>query len=100
MMPSPIGWASNWWRFQKETVLRMQVREEMTNGFDILHGGVSYSLADSALAFAANTHGQHALSVETSISHLRAVQPGEWQPRDLQSAKQVGEQAVRHRDPE
>ena len=59
-------------------VLRMQVREEMTNGFHILHGGVSYSLADSALAFAANTHGQHSLSVETSISHLRAVQPGEW----------------------
>jgi acyl-CoA thioesterase len=59
-------------------VLRLQVREEMTNGFHILHGGVSYSLADSALAFAANTHGQHSLSVETSISHLRAVQPGEW----------------------
>ena len=68
-------------------------RKEMTNGFDILHGGVSYSLADSALAFAANTHGQHALSVETSISHLRAVQPGEWLTARSSERKQVGEQA-------
>ena len=36
------------------SVIRMVVRAEMLNGFDILHGGVSFSLADSALAFAAN----------------------------------------------
>ena len=59
-------------------VLRMQVREEMTNGFCILHGGVSFALADSALAFAANTRGQQSLSVETSIAHLKKVQIGEW----------------------
>ena len=34
--------------------LKMIVRKEMTNGFDIAHGGISYYLADSALAFAAN----------------------------------------------
>ena len=34
--------------------LEMRVRKEMTNGFNIAHGGISYSLADSALAFAAN----------------------------------------------
>ncbi len=54
--------------------LRMTVREEMVNGFFIAHGGISYSLADSALAFASNGHGIKAVSIETSISHLRPVQ--------------------------
>jgi acyl-CoA thioesterase len=49
----------------------------MTQGFGIAHGGITYSLADSALAFASNAHGIKALSVETSISHLLAVQSGD-----------------------
>lgn len=57
--------------------LRMMVREEMLNGFHIAHGGISYALADSALAFASNGHGQKAVSVETSISHLRPVKAGD-----------------------
>ncbi len=57
--------------------LQMTVREEMLNGFYIAHGGITYSLADSALAFAANSHGQKAVSVETSISHLLPVKPGD-----------------------
>lgn len=57
--------------------LEMRVRAEMLNGFGILHGGVSYSLADSALAFASNSHGRQALSIETSISHVRAPRAGE-----------------------
>ena len=57
--------------------LRMTVRDEMVNGFFIAHGGISYSLADSALAFASNGHGIKAVSIETSISHLRPVQAGD-----------------------
>ena len=53
--------------------LKMSIREEMTNGFNIAHGGISYSLADSALAFASNSHGKMALSIETSISHTQKV---------------------------
>ena len=49
--------------------LRMKVREEMMNGFQIAHGGITYSLADSALAFASNSHGRMSLSLDTSISH-------------------------------
>ena len=55
------------------SVLRMQVRKEMLNGFGIAHGGITFSLADSALAFASNAHGRMALSVETSISHTLPV---------------------------
>ena len=32
--------------------LKMSVRKEMLNGFQIAHGGIAYSLADTALAFA------------------------------------------------
>jgi len=53
--------------------LQMKVRREMLNGFGIAHGGITYSLADSALAFASNGHGRMAVSVETSISHITQV---------------------------
>ena len=57
--------------------LAMTVREEMTNGFAIAHGGITYSLADSALAFASNGHGNQAVSIDTSISHTRPVKTGD-----------------------
>lgn len=57
--------------------LRMVVRKEMCNGFEIAHGGITFSLADSALAFASNSHGQMAVSIETSISHLKPVKTGD-----------------------
>ena len=56
--------------------LNMTVRKEMLNGFQIAHGGIAYSLADSALAFASNSHGRKSLSVETSISHTVSVKEG------------------------
>lgn len=57
--------------------LRMTVRPEMLNGFAIAHGGITYSLADSCLAFASNSHGIQAVSVETSISHTKPVKEGD-----------------------
>jgi acyl-CoA thioesterase len=57
--------------------LRMTVRREMLNGFAIAHGGLTYSLADSCLAFASNSHGIQAVSVETSISHTKPVKEGD-----------------------
>ena len=59
------------------SVLRMTVRKEMLNGFGIAHGGIAYSLADSALAFASNGHGIRSVSLETSISHTKAVKEGD-----------------------
>lgn len=57
--------------------LRMAVRPEMDNGFHITHGGISYSFADSALAFACNSHGIQAVSIDTSISHVKPVKAGD-----------------------
>jgi acyl-CoA thioesterase len=55
----------------------MRVREEMVNGFGVSHGGIVYSLADSALAFASNTHGRVTLSIENAITYPRAVHVGD-----------------------
>ncbi len=57
--------------------LQMKVRKDMLNGFGIAHGGITYSLADSALAFASNSRGQKAVSIETSISHTESLKDGD-----------------------
>ena len=63
--------------FEGHCKLQMTVREEMTNGFKIAHGGIAYSLADSCLAFAANSDGVQSVSVDTSISHTKKVVSGD-----------------------
>lgn len=58
-------------------VVEMPIDASMLNGFGICHGGVMFSLADSALAFASNSHGRKAVSIETSISNVKAVGQGD-----------------------
>lgn len=57
--------------------LQLTVKAPMVNGFTIAHGGISYSLSDSALAFAANSYGMQCVSIETSISHTRPAKIGD-----------------------
>lgn len=57
--------------------LKMKIRKEMLNGFQIAHGGIAYSLADSALAFASNTYGKQAFSIDTSINHFEMLKEGD-----------------------
>ena len=57
--------------------LSMFVRDDMCNGFGIAHGGISFSFADTALAFASNAHGIQAFSIETSIQHYSAIKVGD-----------------------
>jgi acyl-CoA thioesterase len=57
--------------------LSLTVRKEMLNGFGIAHGGITYSIADSALAFASNAHGRQSLSVDTSINHIEPLREGD-----------------------
>ncbi len=76
-------WFSQWLGIERlevkqgKCVLRMTIRKEMLNGFAIAHGGITYSLADSALAFASNSHGRMSVSVETSISHTESLKEGD-----------------------
>ena len=50
----------------------------MLNSMGKAHGGISYSLADTAFGFAANTHGKYAVSIETSINHIEALEEGDY----------------------
>ena len=56
----------------------MTVRKEMLNSMRKAHGGITFSLADTAFGFAANTHGKFAVSIETSINHIEAVNEGDY----------------------
>jgi acyl-CoA thioesterase len=56
----------------------MTVRKEMLNSMNKAHGGITYSLADTAFGFAANTHGRFSVSIETSINHIEAVNEGDY----------------------
>jgi acyl-CoA thioesterase len=58
-------------------VLQMKVREDMLNGFDVCHGGITFSLADSALAFASNSHGRLSLALEANMSYPAKVFVGD-----------------------
>lgn len=57
--------------------LQMTVRPEMLNGFGVAHGGITFSLADSALAFACNSHGRHAVSIHCTVEHVAPVRAGD-----------------------
>lgn len=56
----------------------MTVRKDMLNSMNKAHGGITYTLADTAFGFAANTHGKYAVSIETSINHIEAIDEGDY----------------------
>jgi len=58
--------------------LGLKVRKDMLNSMAKAHGGITYSLADTAFGFAANSHGKYAVSIETSINHIVAVEEGDY----------------------
>jgi len=60
-----------------ESTIRMKVRQEMVNGFGIAHGGIAFSLADSAFAFACNNRNQLSVALDTSINFTREVRVGD-----------------------
>jgi acyl-CoA thioesterase len=57
--------------------IKMKVRREMLNGFNICHGGIIFSIADSAFAFASNSHGRLAVAIEASIAFPASVKEGD-----------------------
>jgi len=61
----------------RHSTVTMTVRPEMVNGFGVSHGGIVYSLADSALAFAANTNGKITVAIENSIAYPQPVNVGD-----------------------
>ncbi|MCK9401886.1 MAG: hydroxyphenylacetyl-CoA thioesterase PaaI [Chitinophagaceae bacterium] len=57
--------------------IQMPIRDEMVNGFGIAHGGIAFSMADSAFAFACNNRNNLSVALDTSINFTKAVQVGD-----------------------
>ena len=57
--------------------IQMTLRKEMINGFEVIHGGIAFSLADSAFAFACNNRNNLSLALDTNISFTKTTKPGD-----------------------
>ena len=57
--------------------LHFTARPDMLNGFGALHGGVTFSAADSAFAFACNSHGRQSVGLTVTIDYLEPGQVGD-----------------------
>jgi acyl-CoA thioesterase len=57
--------------------LHFVIRQDMLNGFGIVHGGVIFSAADSAFAFAGNSHGKLSMALDMSVSFIASAREGE-----------------------
>lgn len=58
-------------------LIKMSIKAEMINGLKTVHGGVTFSLADSALAFSSNTKGDAAVALNCYINFMKAVRLGD-----------------------
>lgn len=73
--------------------IKMIVRKEMINGFGIVHGGIAFSLADSAFAFACNNRNVLSVALDTSINFIKAVSVGNEltaEAKELHNGKSTG----------
>jgi acyl-CoA thioesterase len=57
--------------------IQMTIRKEMVNGFGIVHGGLPFSLADSAFAFACNNRNNLSVALDVTITFTKAVNVGD-----------------------
>lgn len=57
--------------------IQMTIRKEMVNGFGIVHGGIPFSLADSAFAFACNNRNNLSVALDVTITFTKAVNIGD-----------------------
>jgi acyl-CoA thioesterase len=78
--------------------LSMTIRKEMTNGFGVCHGGITFSFADSALAFSSNSRGPVSLALENNINFTKKVSVGDIltaETEELQNGRTIGVYKVR-----
>jgi len=58
-------------------IIKMTVKKEMLNGYGILHGGIAFAFADSAFAFASNSYGRIAVSINGSMTYAQPTTIGD-----------------------
>jgi len=69
-----------------QATLTMTVQPHMVNGQRIAHGGFIFLLADSAFAFACNSHNERAVAAQCSISFIK---PGKLGDRLVATAREI-----------
>ena len=73
--------------------IKMLVRNEMINGLGIVHGGIAFSLGDTAFAFACNGRNNLSVALDTSINFLKPVHPGDEltaEAKEIHNGKSTG----------
>lgn len=78
---------------QGECTIQFRVKKEMLNGFHSIHGGILFSVADSAFAFACNSRGKINVALECNISYARPAFEGEIltiHAKEIQQGKTTG----------
>ena len=73
--------------------IKMTVRKEMINGLGIVHGGITFSLSDSAFAFACNNRNVLSVALDTAINFLKPVHVGDTltaEAKELHNGKSTG----------
>jgi len=73
--------------------IKMTIRQEMINGFGVVHGGIAFSLADSAFAFACNNRNNLSLALDTNITFTKTTKPGDViiaEAKELHNGKSTG----------
>ena len=58
-------------------LIEMPIRQEMINGLKTVHGGVTFSFAESALAFSSNNMGNAAVALNCTINFTKAAKMGD-----------------------
>jgi len=74
--------------------LRMEVAPEMINGLDVCHGGIIFSLADSAMAFASNSRDDVSFAVSADMTWLRPARRGDVLTATAHEAATAGRNGV------
>lgn len=77
-----------------EATLELQVRHDMLNGHGTCHGGIMFTLADSAFAFACNTYNQNCVAQHCSVSFLHAVKEGELLTAHASERSRIGRSGI------
>lgn len=77
-----------------KAVLTMKVRETMTNGHGTAHGGFIFTLADSAFAFACNSHGETTVAAHCSITYLRPGKSGDLLTAEAREISRAGRSGI------
>lgn len=92
--------ASSWMGFKQEeigpgsAILSMLIEPQHTNGHGICHGGIIFSLADSAFAFSCNSYNQSAVAQHNTISFITPGKLGDKLIATATEASRIGRSGI------